>query len=106
MTIWLGGSQGSRTQTEELVLRFKTARAAGLLLLTSAESNSPDRLEISLVAGRVRASVRLGEREKVQYIDKYALIMSADDFNQHSLTITIFLRATEPTRWPGCAKRQ
>lgn len=65
MTIWLGGTQGSRTQTEELVLRFKTARAAGLLLLTSAESNSPDRLEISLVAGRVRASVRLGEREKV-----------------------------------------
>lgn len=65
MTIWLGGSQGSRTQTEELILRFKTARAAGLLLLTSAESNSADRLEISLVAGRVRASVRLGEREKV-----------------------------------------
>lgn len=65
MTIWLGGAQGSRTQTEELVLRFKTARAAGLLLLTSAESESPDRLEISLVAGRVRASVRLGDREKV-----------------------------------------
>ncbi|XP_037025622.1 neurexin-1-like, partial [Bradysia coprophila] len=64
MTIWLGGAQGSRTQTEELVLRFKTARAAGLLLLTSAESESPDRLEISLVAGRVRASVRLGDREK------------------------------------------
>ena len=67
MTIWLGGSQGSRTQTEELVLRFKTARATGLLLLTSAESNSPDRLEISLVAGRVRASVRLGDREKVNH---------------------------------------
>lgn len=65
MTIWLGGSQGTRTQTEELVIRFKTTRAAGLLLLTSAESNSPDRLEISLVAGRVRASVRLGDREKV-----------------------------------------
>lgn len=65
MTIWLGGAQGTRTQTEELVLRFKTARPAGLLLLTSAESNSPDRLDISLVAGRVRASVRMGEREKV-----------------------------------------
>lgn len=65
MTIWVGGSVGTRTQTEELVLRFKTARATGLLLLTSADSNSPDRLEISLVAGRVRASVRLGDREKV-----------------------------------------
>lgn len=66
MTIWLGGSQGSRTQLEEIVLRFKTARATGLLLVTtSADSNYPDRLEISLVTGRVRASVRLGDREKV-----------------------------------------
>ena len=65
MTVWMGGATGSRTQTEELVLRFKTARAVGFLLLTSAESNSPDRLEIALVAGRVRASVRLGDREKV-----------------------------------------
>lgn len=65
MTVWMGGSQGSRTQTEELILRFKTARPMGLLLVTSADSNSPDRLEIALVAGRIRASVRLGEREKV-----------------------------------------
>lgn len=67
MTIWVGGSHGTRTQTEELVLRFKTTRPTGLLLVTSADSNSPDRLEISLVAGRVRASVRLGDREKVRY---------------------------------------
>lgn len=65
MTIWVGGNHGTRTQTEELVLRFKTTRPTGLLLVTSADSNSPDRLEISLVAGRVRASVRLGDREKV-----------------------------------------
>ncbi|XP_055677367.1 neurexin-1 isoform X2 [Lutzomyia longipalpis] len=64
MTIWPRGTQGTRTQTEELILRFKTARPVGLLLLTSAESNSPDRLELALVAGRVRASVRLGDREK------------------------------------------
>ncbi|KAH8306323.1 hypothetical protein KR018_007569 [Drosophila ironensis] len=64
MTIWLGNGQGTKTQTEELVIRFKTSRPAGLLLLTSAESNSPDRLEIALVAGRVRASVRLSDREK------------------------------------------
>ena len=67
MTISLGGNHGSRTQTEEFVLRFKTGRPAGLLLITSAESNSPDRLEVSLVAGRVRVSVRLGDREKVCY---------------------------------------
>lgn len=66
MTVLLGGSQGSRTQTEELILRFKTARPMGLLMVTSADSSSPDRLEIALVAGRIRASVRLGEREKVR----------------------------------------
>lgn len=66
MTISVGGTHGTRTQTEELVLRFKTTRPTGLLLVTSADSNSPDRLEISLVAGRVRASVRLGDREKVR----------------------------------------
>jgi neurexin len=65
MTVWVGGNLGSRTQTEELVLRFKTSRPVGLLLITSAESNSPDRLEIALVAGRIRANVRLGDREKV-----------------------------------------
>uniref|UniRef100_A0A182YF27 Laminin G domain-containing protein n=1 Tax=Anopheles stephensi TaxID=30069 RepID=A0A182YF27_ANOST len=65
MAVWIGGTQGSRTQTEELVIRFKTSRPAGLLLLTSAESSSSDRLEIGLVAGRVRANVRLGDREKV-----------------------------------------
>lgn len=67
----MGGEQGTRTQTEELVFRFKTTRATGLLLVTSADSNSPDRLEISLVAGRVRASVRLSDREKVGGTKKY-----------------------------------
>lgn len=72
LTVWTNGfsNQGVRTQTEELVLRFKTSRPTGLLLLTSADTNSPDRLEIALVAGRVRASVRLGDREKVRkFID-------------------------------------
>ena len=68
MAVWIGGTQGSRTQTEELVIRFKTSRPAGLLLLTSAESSSSDRLEIGLVAGRVRANVRLGDREKVLFV--------------------------------------
>lgn len=65
MTIWLNNGQGTKTQTEELLLRFKTSKPTGLLLMTSAESNSPDRLEIALVAGRIRASVRLSDREKV-----------------------------------------
>ncbi|XP_077296865.1 neurexin 1 isoform X2 [Arctopsyche grandis] len=51
------------TQTEELVLRFRTSRPLGLLLITTA-ANAADRLELAVVAGRVRASVRLGDREK------------------------------------------
>lgn len=81
MTVYVGGSHGTRTQTEELVLRFKTTRPTGLLLLTSAESHSPDRLEISLVAGRVRASVRLGDREKVLF----ALLHICTTHTQRSL---------------------
>lgn len=70
-TIYLNGSQhltaalGSEhiTQTEELLLRFRTNRA-GLLLRTASE-HSADRIELAVAAGRVRASVRLGDREKV-----------------------------------------
>lgn len=68
MAIKFSGHHILRTQTEELVLRFKTPRASGLLLLVSAESEAPDRLEIALVAGRVRASMRLGGREKVNCV--------------------------------------
>ncbi|KAG6442553.1 hypothetical protein O3G_MSEX002421 [Manduca sexta] len=69
-TIYLNGSQHLTaalgpehiTQTEELMLRFRTNRA-GLLLRTASE-NSADRIELAVAAGRVRASVRLGDREK------------------------------------------
>ncbi|XP_049877630.1 neurexin-1-like [Pectinophora gossypiella] len=69
-TIFLNGSQHLTaalgpehiTQTEELMLRFRTSRA-GLLLRTASE-HSADRIELAVAAGRVRASVRLGDREK------------------------------------------
>lgn len=53
------------TQTEELLLRFRTNRA-GLLLRTAA-LHSGDRIELAVAAGRIRASIRLGDREKVKY---------------------------------------
>ncbi|XP_061721601.1 neurexin 1 isoform X2 [Cydia pomonella] len=69
-TIYLNGSQHLTaalgpehvTQTEELMLRFKTSKA-GLLLRTASE-HSADRIELVVAAGRVRANVRLGDREK------------------------------------------
>lgn len=104
MTIWVGGSHGTRTQTEELVLRFKTTRPTGLLLVTTADSNSPDRLEISLVAGRVRASVRLGDREKVnpknnelfEFISSYFVCFF----------LGIFLPKIESSCWSRSVTRQ
>ncbi|XP_068083571.1 neurexin 1 [Anabrus simplex] len=54
----------SRTQTEDVTLRFQTTRPLGLLLTTSTEQ-SVDRLELALTGGRVRLTIRLGDRDKV-----------------------------------------
>lgn len=54
----------SQTQTEDLILRFKTSKALGLLMTTNSEE-SADRIELSVAAGRVRLAVRLGDRDKV-----------------------------------------
>ncbi|CAG2063022.1 unnamed protein product [Timema podura] len=54
----------SRTQTEDVTLRFRTTRPLGLLLTTSTEQ-SADRLELAVAGGRVRLTVRLGDKEKV-----------------------------------------
>nr|CAD7588019.1 unnamed protein product [Timema genevievae] len=54
----------SRTQTEDVTLRFRTTRPLGLLLTTSTEQ-SADRLELAVAGGRVRLTIRLGDKEKV-----------------------------------------
>nr|CAD7425077.1 unnamed protein product [Timema monikensis] len=53
----------SRTQTEDVTLRFRTTRPLGLLLTTSTEQ-SADRLELAVAGGRVRLTIRLGDKEK------------------------------------------
>lgn len=53
-----------RSQAEEVVLRFRTKFPVGLLLATSSDT-AADRLDLVLSGGRVRANVRLGDREKV-----------------------------------------
>lgn len=55
----------TQTQTEDLILRFRTAKALGLLMTTNSEE-SADRIELSVAAGRVRLAVRLGDRDKVR----------------------------------------
>jgi len=71
-TLHLNGTQqmtalmpeDSRTQAEEIVVRFKTTRPRGLLLATSFE-NSADRLQIYLEEGKAYMLIHIGDREKV-----------------------------------------
>ncbi|XP_056637002.1 neurexin-1 isoform X2 [Diorhabda sublineata] len=51
------------TQTEDIVLRFRTSKPLGLLLITSTVETG-DRIELAVAAGRIRLALRLGVREK------------------------------------------
>lgn len=57
--------EDSRTQAEEIIIRFKTARPRGLLLATSLE-NSADHLQIYLEEGKAQVQIHIGDREKVR----------------------------------------
>ncbi|XP_076637715.1 neurexin 1 isoform X2 [Colletes latitarsis] len=71
-TLHLNGTQqmtalmpeDSKTQTEEVIVRFKTTRPRGLLLSTSLE-NSPDRLQIYLDEGKAKSLIHIGDKEKI-----------------------------------------
>lgn len=51
------------TQAEEIVLRFKTTKPLGLLLITST-TETGDRIELAVAAGRIRLALRLGVKDK------------------------------------------
>ncbi|CAH1169814.1 unnamed protein product [Phaedon cochleariae] len=51
------------TQTEDVVLRFRTSKPLGLLLITST-AETGDRIELAVAAGRIRLALRMGVREK------------------------------------------
>lgn len=71
-TLHLNGTQqmtalmpeDSKTQAEEIIVRFKTMRPRGLLLATSLE-NSADRLQIYLEEGKAQVLIHNADREKV-----------------------------------------
>ena len=56
--------QESNTQAEDITLRFRTNRPVGLLLSTTSTLSS-DRLELALQAGKLRLTVKLGDKDKV-----------------------------------------
>ncbi|XP_045465239.1 neurexin-1 isoform X1 [Harmonia axyridis] len=51
------------TQTEDIVLRFRTSKPLGLLLITSTVETG-DRIELAVAAGRIRMALRLGVKDK------------------------------------------
>ncbi|KAL3289257.1 hypothetical protein HHI36_003689 [Cryptolaemus montrouzieri] len=53
------------TQTEDIVLRFRTSKPLGLLLITSTVETG-DRIELAVAAGRIRMALRLGVKDKKQ----------------------------------------
>lgn len=51
------------TQTEDIILRFRTSKPLGLLLISSTLETG-DRIELAVAAGRIRLALRLGVKEK------------------------------------------
>lgn len=59
--------EGSRTQAEDVQLRFRTPRPGGLLLATTAsEKAEGSYLVIGLEGGRLKIVINLGDKDKVR----------------------------------------
>lgn len=52
------------TQSEDIVLRFKTNRPNGIILTTSTEKSS-DKLQLAIDTGRITLSINVGDGRKV-----------------------------------------
>ncbi|KAL1122948.1 hypothetical protein AAG570_003273 [Ranatra chinensis] len=84
MTVTMG--RETRSQAEEVTLRFRTTRPLGLLLATSTEQ-SADRLQIAIAAGRLRLTIRLGDKEKT--------LMSGQGLNDNQWHTVSYSRRAE-----------
>ncbi|ENN80073.1 hypothetical protein YQE_03549, partial [Dendroctonus ponderosae] len=51
------------TQTEDIILRFRTSKPLGLLLISSTVETG-DRIELAVAAGRIRLALRVDVKEK------------------------------------------
>ena len=62
-------NQEQITQTEQLVFRFKTIKASGLLLSTESVHTN-DKIELTLVHSRIRLFIAISDKQKVIQIEK------------------------------------
>lgn len=64
--IAIGLPEGTKTQAEDLVLRFKTYKKEGIIFSTNND-HFGDKLELSIQEGKLKMSFRIGGLEKVIY---------------------------------------
>ncbi|XP_069165959.1 neurexin 1 isoform X1 [Procambarus clarkii] len=77
----------SNTQAEDITFRFRTNRPVGLMFATTSTQSS-DKLELALQAGKLRLTVKLGDRDKVVHAGN-----GLNDQQWHSVRLT--RRATQ-----------
>ncbi|KAK7071824.1 Neurexin-2, partial [Halocaridina rubra] len=83
----VSAGEESKTQAEDIAFRFRTNRPVGLLLATTSGMSS-DKLELALQSGRLRLTVKLGDRDKVLHAGN-----GLNDQQWHSVRLT--RRATQ-----------
>lgn len=56
--------EDTKTQSEDITMRFRTTRRAGLLFSTNND-HFGDKLELTVTGGKLRMMIRIGDLEKV-----------------------------------------
>ncbi|GJQ66007.1 putative laminin G [Trypoxylus dichotomus] len=80
------------TQTEDIILRFRTSKPLGLLLITSTIETG-DRIELAVAANRIRLAMRLGVKEKKQEDkEKDKILLAGQNVNDNEWHTVRFSR--------------
>ncbi|CAH0550489.1 unnamed protein product [Brassicogethes aeneus] len=80
------------TQTEDIVLRFRTSKPLGMLLISSTVETG-DRIEIAVAAGRIRLAVRLGVKDKKKEDkEKDKILLAGQNVNDNEFHTVRFSR--------------
>ena len=73
--VWITLNEESRTEAEDITLRFQSSQPNGLLFSTSSNS-AKDRIELMLDKGQIRLDIDLGSGVKVGENISYILVSS------------------------------
>ncbi|XP_060517704.1 neurexin 1 isoform X3 [Cylas formicarius] len=80
------------TQTEDIILRFRTSKPLGLLLISST-ADTGDRIELAVAAGRIRLALRLDVKErKKEDREKDKILLAGQNVNDNEWHTVRFSR--------------